>query len=487
MSKNSTVNLLGLLSEKERSDLAFVIKGDSNQRLEKLFLYLCEGKNISDKKNRKELYVLLFEEAYAESKDNKLRNELRLLGNRIRRYMASKTFTKELNERASYCSLQYLDYLLSKGSYEIFEIEAKRAVKEYLKENNFGLALQVSHKYAIHLAHNHAVSLANFKEVQSMLRDCKALSAKDYFHISTRLEAEIQYANAILTILYEPKESLGLSEDSKVYLNEFDFEDDYLIYMKLKAQSYQTVYKDRVDINKKMLALIPKIKKYSFNNKGEKASALINLGMSYFMQNKAETSLPYFEEGMNYIKDVLPHQKSAFIFNYLSALIKCERYELAIEVINKYSKILFGSKTTHNRVLCIKAMAHLLLGEGKSAEKTMPNKLPKKDFPESAYFRLINCLIYFSRGDRALALNECNNLIKTLKYDKVLDKEAYHSAMFSKEYFQICMKLTIEKERKKAFKDLKKKIGEYHQDNLIILPSKWVLQEIGRELGMKKV
>lgn len=417
MKKIKAQQLTQLLKPSERKEFSAYLHEHKRPSLAVLFDSIsANGK----KSETARWFENAFGETYTEEKDYLLRNELRHLSHELTRYLAQKELAQATNGQAGTQTLLYLKAVLNRNGHELFASEAPRMLKAVRQQSDPDTDYRILLQQIDHTFLNAETTPANYHQLLGQVDE--AMNAlKDYFELGylqlARKRATLQRTLQAMGQPVEVDEVQSIHFNWKA-ANELPPNQAFLL---LQAQATASNGEEKIALLKQAASLVSQLDFNGVDPALEASSCAAAIALEYFLMGDYEASMPYHQQALSY-SDKLPDNRiQPFLFNFLATLIRMERYEDAVALLNEHAPVWLRSKRLKDRTLCMKAMCHLFMHQPEEAANCLPHNLKDSGLDHYYYYRVIQILVYFKRGDLLLALNEAENFLDTIKYQSVDD------------------------------------------------------------------
>ena len=412
--------MLDLLTKKEINDFQFVIK----QHKRKTLLKLCNG--LLDGVEREELFERTFEKAYTSQKDYLLRNELRHLRVELRSFIATQS-KREL--QANHEVLAYLRELIRRSATALFEKEYARIYRKAKAEEQYALICEL---IPLRMDFAHAFTPRKTKFFQDLIKDQRALQEalkKSFYQSYRKADAEI----AKLSRSYQAHDR-GFEihqPEPQVALDTAEAESKLSAYYFMKAATYRQTGQAKHDGLRAALSALEEVHESLLDHRQERGALRSNLGVELFLTRRFEEALPELEKAL---QDIGPRHAyyPVILFNYASALLKCNRFEEAWQVLSGNQRYWQRTPNVVFRVQCLTVASLLFLGRLKEARALIPESWTEGSKDDQCYLRLCLAILYYERKDRELAINELDNLRRVAREAPVLEYIIKSTTAFSR-------------------------------------------------------
>lgn len=415
---NRTIELVALLSPKERTAFGLRLESGKRNSLAFVFAGICSAlkSKKGTKPNKELLYRLTFDEPYTKDKDYLLRNELRLLSKELMSFLTLEQAKQNVRKNSLEGRYLFLQSLLARKANELFEREWEKLANDAEEQLAFSISTEVRKLAILHWIENHQATIENYERLLHML-DGFQESLNRYFqhqflfgkHRKAFTERTLQALGSQIEV--SPLESIQFqpteSPQNHAYAN-------HLIAL---TDSYRYRGNDKIEILKKAADFASLIEAKNFDQKEALASINAGIALEYFLLRELETSIPFHKRALEFGSKLEDGKLISFVFNYLSALIRLEQHEKAIGLINEYAAVWQKLPRMRDRFLCLKAMCHVFENDPKAAEDCIPEDRKAGGLDHYYYYRFIQIIVLFQKGKPELAMNEAENFEHTVRYN----------------------------------------------------------------------
>ena len=415
---NRTVELVALLDTKERKVFSNQLGEGKRGSLPLLFGAICSGLKSSNgaKLDKQTLFKEVFGTAYSKDKDYLLRNEFRLLARELMSFLSLEQAKKDFHDNSLRERRLFLQSLIQRKAHSLFEKEWERLVNDSEEQLEFSISLDVRKMAILHWIENHQATIENYEQLLEMISGYQQSLNRYFLH--QHLFGKHRQAFTERTLQALGKE-VEISQLKEVCFNpsknkENDAYSNHLIAL---TESYRFRGVDKIELLKKAADYTSQISAKSFDQKGALASINAGIALEYFLLREFEASLPFHKKALEFGSTLGGGKLISFVFNYLSTLIRLERHEQAIGLINEYASVWKKLPRMRDRFQCLKAMCHIFGNDPKAAEDCIPEDRKAGGIDHYYYYRFIQIIILFQKGKPVLAMNEAENFEHTVRYN----------------------------------------------------------------------
>ncbi len=409
------IRLAKLLAGQDAAAFRKVLAGQKRQSLVTLFDFIqkeIQCPSISPQEKER-LFNIIFGRKYSKKKDYLLRNELRLLANALTDFFALEKIKNALLNDAAQKQLFFLQCLLDKKDYELFESEYPKALQEALMENDFDVAAKITRLLIDDAVFRKEATKANYERLLALTEQYYLYAGKSFQHDYIYVRHKQAFSERTLHAIVQGHPVAPLQPLTFTWV---DASDNYLGYMRLLMESYGAQGEEKIKILCQAQGLIVKIKKKQFDKKAAIATTSAGIALEHFLSGSYRQSLPFHKNALDNASTLPGERVIAFVFNYLSALTRLEHYTDAIRLIEKYSATWETLPRVRDRFLCLKAMIHIFLNDADAAWNCIPHDRKQSGIDHYYYYRFIQILVLYLRSEAELAMNETENFEHTVRY-----------------------------------------------------------------------
>ena len=494
LSKNKTIQLFKSLTAAERPAFDFVIKNHKRQALKIIFDSLSatieKGGDIIDKAN---LFSTLYDTPYTPEKDYLLRNEMRLFSIELNNFVSLKQVEKNLMKSNGKKSLYYLQALLDRQLYELFEREVEKHLKKVIGEKDFENAAKINGLLMDYYRNDKVGTPNNFKKLAEIINNALMYLEKAFlqdWYENKLYAAFVQLNLNAFGMATYPLISLDFDMDKNFAPEVAD--EPYLRYIKFKTHFLcEREPNEKRRYFEKLLELQQRITKKGFDIVGERYKLYTNIGLNCFLHRNYEQSAVYYEKA----SETAPKKEKTLpilVFNYISVLLHLKNYGSALRVMEQHHKVLASDDRTKYNYLSIRSMCHIFLDQTEQAENCLPNINKAPNTPTVFYLRLIIGIVHFLQGNDELAITEVNNTIQAIRYNKKITSEAKASIAYGlllKRYFLLNSTTTNSNKFQNAISalhtDVKKFVEAFYPQQFLPLPIQWLAKRLEEQTALK--
>lgn len=467
MKNYKVIQLISLLSSKEQKSFGSVIKKHKRKTLYALYHALKKYANKNKEIEVAAIYQEVFKEAYENEQNYLLRNEMRHLTTALTQFLTQEQWQKTLQQNKKMGYRFFLQTLLQKKAYDLFETEYQKALKDCLKTSDYVNAYHLMQQYVDYLLLHQQPKQENYEHLLSLIHQNLFYAKMVFLHRFTTTFQKQTITERVLQTFNTKQTITPLSSLQFDWANEnADWKDNYVHYMILLIQSYTLKGRAKIKVLQQAYDLVDVIVKDNFNNQHIKASTAATIALEYFLIQDYTASLPYHQEAIKHQKQLPTNQFISYIFNYLGTLLRLQQYTNALNLMEQHKATLMNNLKIKDLFICQKAMCHLFLNEPEKAATLLPDHRKNSGLANYFYYRFIEMIVFYQRKEWALAANEADNILHSLHYHKTEMATYTHYqqlASLYKRYFNLCMDQKIKTNLTSKLRELAVELNNYNQ------------------------
>lgn len=415
MSRIKLFRLVNGLAPADRMKLADHLKESATSSSQKLFALLHESDATEDGTDalRNRLFEALFGSPYQKDKDYLLRNEFRLLLQKLRIAIPEVLMRKDLQDAAQ-SSLLFVKWLIAHNQAELAGDELDELERKYLKnENTRGLIQVMDLQNDLQIHHKTQTLQSAERQMEESLRRIEWLKIHALEEIRKE-EIRVKHAERILLSFKANYIPIPFTES--ISLSELEQKSTYARYLRERAEANVAMGPEKVR-QLQALANNPKLIEQFEKNPGEAYSRiLINLALEYYLTGNYAEAEVYFGKAYVRVSAIHGPVREVLIYNYVYCLTKSGKYKKARELSELHRQELLESGILGRKVSLLFAMIYLAGNELDEARKFL-NFDDKQDLPEFHFsIRLAHAALTYRKGNWEEALRECQNVDQAVNY-----------------------------------------------------------------------
>lgn len=403
--------LLQALTPSERKTLDAKLLLTRSGELRRLYETIAEfeksGRSL--KKEKKEVFLRVFEEPYSAAKDYRLRNAYRELGERIKDVLLEKESAETLASNPHERDLALLRALYRRKLWTEFDAACRKALNDAVAACEFFIAHQLGDLYADYLLTRNELDVSIMPEVKKVLQKSQEHLKQAYLSHAAYLQSKhiamCEHAMMLSNLCFEPTPP------------EPDVTFEHLTnpiaeYQVARSRAFKEGGRGDVRWAEVALRSIMRVKAKSKYRCFMQAAAMNNLAIAYMLNGKHKEACHYAERSIAHLsKHALPID-ARFVINHLEALLKQRAFKKALSVIATYRETLEENEQTRFRAQCLECYSHLFLREPSEARKVIPKEIRQHDEEQYHLMRYAQIIVPYLRGHLEDALREAQNFAK---------------------------------------------------------------------------
>ena len=416
--RSKTEKLVLALSKKEATEFRQIIQANVRSTLVLLFdeTLSRSNKKLSPDQGKERLFKRVFKKEYARKNDFLLRNEQRLLTKELIRFLAGKQAMQELKSNPEVESYHYLLALLEHEENELFLSEWPKVLDQAMQSQNHHIGYLTLKTVVDHLAETSKATIPDFDRIQtqidSAIIELNSAYLIQYLHLKMKesfVQRTKQALGVVLTLpdlivdpihIDDPNISSGLSN----------------FYVEM-CRSFRQSGQAKINTLIRSIKLLEQVPSKALDHKSTLASLNAGIALEHFLSGDLLSSLQYHQHALENVSELSEDRRVSYLFNYVSTLLRLERYNESIELIRQQQTIWAKKPRLTHRFHCLSAMCYLFENKINDAEKLIPEDRKEGGMDHYYYFRILQSIVFFLREKPELALNELDNLEHTVRYN----------------------------------------------------------------------
>ena len=415
---NRNVALVALLTSKELKVFSNLLSEGKRTSLPLLFDGICAGLK-SSKPNaleKESLFKKAFGDAYSKDKDYLLRNELRLLSKELTSFLAVEQTKKAMRDDSLEEKRLLLQSYIDRKAHDLFDREWEKVVEDAKNELRLDVALDIQKLAVEHLIGTRQATVENYNQLLELLADYQETLKQHFTHQHLFGKHKQAFAERTLQAIGA---DVHVSSLEAVSINPADEKqnDAFANHFAALTKAYSHRGEEKIELLKTAAGFVSEINSKAFDQNAALATVNAAIALEYFLLRELEASLPYHQKALEFGASLEGGKLISFLFNYLSTLIRLDRHEQAIELINEYASVWEKLLRMRDRFLCLKAMCHVFENDPKSAEDCIPEDRKAGGLDHYYYYRFVQIIVLFLKEKPELAMNEAKNFEHTVRYN----------------------------------------------------------------------
>ncbi len=478
-----TIRLLEALQKDELKQLSTVLQRKGRQSLTQLYKYLLNNKDHP--LNKEELFEAAFAEPYKKEKDYLIRNELRLLNNKIYDLLVHNRLTQKMDDDYYFFYHHLLREFKDRRLEDILEKTFHRVYKKAKQEREDKALVKLIDIYFKYVKDFKEIEFPLYKEIHQLVVEQHKHFIKSFLTRLRQIETHRAFLERALQVVNEEQSFSPLTE--QINFNKQEYNSPYSKYLFLKSRSYQLEGEQKIDVLQQAFSQLKKMNKRKVDIVEEKGFCLGTIGLEYFLNGNYEQAQNFYKRAITLLEENDRAVDLSLVFNYVSTILKLGAYEKAITIIDRYKKAIKENEKVFYRFECMRAMAYIFLEKVEKAYDIIPFKISHRPEPQYHYFRFIYAIVFYLRGDVENALREVRNFYQTVQKRDSLEVNVLPIIQFYRKCFRLINNrgITIEK-----LKKLQSRITDYVKQTEPIhseyLPFIWLREELKYQIKRRE-
>ena len=466
MQKNPSIVIINKLTKKQADFIKSSLELDIRATSLKLFsiLYSLRFKET----DKKIIFKKLFGQKYTDEKDYLLRNEFRILRQKLDDYLINLAIDDELKNNHFFRCKQRLFAYKHFGIDELFTEEYENTIQCAEKYLAFEEAISIqrwtmdkAYHYKLSNLHTYEDKAAFFKQLTD---DC-TLSLQKYNATIIRINSFFQSVSNHYKHLLGQADSTNIEYDHPEPLKIDDHELSLYYYYRTKGLANHG--KDRVNCFIKSLEQINNYPTRNYYLNELALNTIINIGRSLQQSGDYTEALEYLTSGVTEYLPLTHNYPSTekLYANYIVALLNTFEYEKAITILDNIEVSNYEEDYTHNWFSIYRIICLIGLKQTKELHSFIPINFTSIPPQHRIYIRLLQSIEYYLLNNIEDANRELYNLQKTIS-----NKEHSTEIILIVDLYQAAFKLFIKCNKGNILISKEKHVIEkiIHQiDNLI--------------------
>lgn len=473
------------LSKGEMQRLEEKIAAGKRDSLKTLLKILVAATKKDKEADKKAVFKRVFGRVYSDKEDYLLRNEYRLLVNKVQEVLAEEAQLRECRENPAVFDIALLRELMKKQLWLEFESAYKKAVERAQKEHDYKTLCILHDTYFAYLMVKKEARYDIFAESHDLL-----LQQLHYYKLYYRAEIAHNQSRRVVCehLMQATNTSVTITPTHVGIDTAFDDVHSPLInFFEAKAHTFRATGAERIRHAHTAVDNLAAL--HSEQYRAEQTVALANLGLAYYLHQQFSEAREYYQKAIDYARANKQAIDIALIFNYVSSLIKLKEYHETLSVIEQHRSAIDKAPHVLFRFECFRSFSHIFLCEPEEAFSSIPANIAQRPEAEHHYFRFALLIIPYLRGDADDALRESTNFAKYFhrNKDKIgLSHELVLVTMY-KRFFTAVLTPPGTK-RKRMLQQLvamQREFTENHIAYVDYLPFVWLREQTEREIAQQ--
>ncbi len=415
MSRLKLYNLVKGISASDRLKLKENLENNASNDSMKLFQLFVDGRDEDGSSDlfRDRVFETLYQTKYTKDKDYLLRNEFRVLLQKLRIAIPEVLMKKEVQETVQKDGL-YLKWLIRQGFSDLAEEELVELLKKQEKAEDVD-GMEVTTNFLIDLQIHH--KLQTLPAAEKNIEDCKKrIELLKHRAIIDIRKEEIRLKHLERVMLSFKTDYVLTPFTDSISFNEVGLFSSLAQYLRERAAANVAMGEEKIFYLKRILAQPELIEKYEDRPKEWFCRIYVNIALEYYLAGNYADASEYFELAYTLVNEVTGPVREVLIYNYLYCLIKEGNFEVARQLSEMHQNELKKSGILGKKASLVFTMIYLSENHPEKAKKFLDLD-EKQNVPEFHYsMRLANAAILYWSGKTEEALRECLNVDQAVNY-----------------------------------------------------------------------
>lgn len=469
------------LSKAEMHHLEESIAVGKRESLKVLLKVLISAAKKHKDVDKRVVFKRIFGRPYSEKEDYLLRNEYRLLVNKVQEVLAEAAQLRECRENTAVFDVALLRGLMKKQLWLEFEGAYKKTVERARKQHDYKTLCQLHDIYFAYLMSQKEGQYNVFAESHAVL-----LQQLEYYKLQYCTEvAHNQSRRVVCEHLMRVTNTSADIDDTHIGIDTAfgNIKSPLINFFEAKARTFCATGQER--IRHAHTAVDNLMALHSERFRVEQAVALANLGLAYYLNLQFGEARQYYQQAIDYAQSNKQPIDIALIFNYVSCLMKLKEYREALVAMEQYRLSIEKAPHLLFRFECFRSFSHIFLHEPEEAFSSIPATLAQRPEAEHHYFRFALLIIPYLRGDAEDALRESTNFAKYFHRNKEkigLPHELVVVTMYKRFFTAVLAPAGSKKKRMlQQLVAMQQEFAENHAAYVDYLPFVWLREKTEQE------
>lgn len=436
MKDSKLYTILSALKDKQISLVEKKLKEEKRKSLFALFQLLRNAAgNIPDKEV---VFYKVFRKKYTADNDYILRNEMRLLIEKIESILIAEQLEKTIEKNTLFRLKQQLLLHKTLDLFDIYTETWKEAKTMALDQYQYQEILELNADY-FEFAQFHIRNYKERLELFDKLTDENILYTNCFFAQQYAYNSFIEGNANKLRLEYQATQQHKIpTEKTTLHLDKFASPINE--YYTLVGEWFPHQSKGKTALLLKALSILEKCNKNSTLYKQEHLRILYLIATDFSMSANFEQAAFYFEKLFSEVPSAQLHNKAYYFYNYAVNLTKLGQYEKALVIISDAEKhIRPSNEFLKDKYQLLKVICFMFTKDAAQLKKLIPTDFSVLLPEQRVYFRFVNTIYYLITHNFDLAAEEINNLLRS-KLINEIDIHFLSVAKFYKNALNLILK-----------------------------------------------
>jgi len=399
------LQLVKILSKEELNLIKKRLKQSNQKRLLKLVEHL--SKIANQPVDKKTVYEYLFEDEYSSKKDYLIRNEYRLLSQRIERLLAELDLQEQLNNQKTLFHFHLLEALQKRKAYDLFQKEYTESYKQALAQKDYYAAFNITELNFIHFAHFQNLKKKDWSQLENLNKLGLQHLSSYYLTAFRQYQIHHQYIHSSLFAYSTETELL----EKEIIINFENHKTIYSNYLYLKAKSFIVPLKDQENILHQCLEIAEH--HFSKNHllfEEEVKFCLSALAKNCTLLTQFEAANQYYQRYFEVAKEKDTPQVLFVMSDYIANQINLNQIGKAIQLLTETMPYANSIPKSKLRWQCLKTACYAFEENREELENSLTTKIELPDVGTKYFFRFYYAILASLENRKQDAYREMENL-----------------------------------------------------------------------------
>ena len=493
MSQPRAKQLLDLLDKEEMASLESSVASFNRESLASLLAFLITVPSIEEEqgakrssrakngseKEKQQMFLAAFGRPWSKDEDYLLRNELRLLTERVYDLIARHQREKEIKSYPGRNDPFLLEGLLNRGAFRPFESLYKKMREDAQKRCDYRTAHRLNEVWFRYLIHYCELTPERMKQAHTTLSE-----NLDNLKQAYRNEvAENQHRRVVceqnLLVMGQEMSHSTIGPDSDLSQHDTPF----ARYYDAISNAHASQGEERIAHARVGLEEIQPIKKL-FPVRTAYAYAILSSAM--FVEQQYTQAAVNFEEGITFCREQNTTPPLEMLFNFASTLMRLGEYQKVLDLMDEYHTEFQARPKLHFRLECFRCFCYIFLNDPAKAFEAIPPDIQKRPESEYHYFRFIYLILPYMNNDPEGALRESRNFLVYFNRhkDKLMFPHEKKLATIYRHFYSVIYNEVDAVKKEKELKKTQEEVVQFteevpeYQDYLYV---QWLLGAIAEQ------
>lgn len=472
-----TGDLIGLLTAGEKKEFLRQLQAGRNKHAAAIFRFFLR-EHTGKRDFLPELYRSVFGKQRTPANDFLLRNELRLLNRKLEIFFAMQQVGRAKDPFESEKSWLFLNALLDRSSYALFEKEWMREFRRCEEEGDIASLLRLAELHLDYSVRHRRISPSGLAGLLSELERIELLSRRLQEH---RIARTRLYRAQLARQRSESDRSVPLEEIPSPHFSISPENDPFLGYAESARKAYLSRGEETIAYMQDALSFLEKCLPGELDIRRARTQLRAQIALEYFLRGQ-------YAEADRYYKALLPDapavndpmRLASLYLNYISNLVRMEKFADALRFIAASEKNFAPFPEFRQRIASLAAMCCIYTGKIREAKAFISAEIAEAKQDTLVYLRLALAIVFYLQKKYELAVRELGNLQHSLRQAETrFARYAQIARLFIR-----AIEIQDEARQKKTRLTLRKDFAAFAQSagTYEILPVQWIFREIGKAI-----